>query len=657
MRSTFNGSYAGPINVKNPNPPVLTPIIGTALTVPAPVGGAQVSNQVTGEDDTFYAGLRWYVGGDRFTGQTFDYNTTYTARVELIADQGYAFSTITSGFTLNGRTATDYSLNGDRTVLTFSIPFDAAAAHVPVTDIRLTSSSTVTAGDRHTLTATVSPADATNKTILWSTDSGERASVDGDKFSATVTGTFTVTATISGGGETSILPFTKNFTITVVEPTVLVSGITITPSGAVSVEVGQKTTLTAAVTPDDADDKTVTWSSGNTSRATVNSATGEVTAVSAGEVVITATAADGSNVKATKTITVTAIPTYDVTISAMTNGSVSADPTTAKAGETITLTITPDTGYELESISAYKTDSPSTAVTLSGSGGRRTFTMPAYGVTVEATFTKGQAMLDSEAVASAKTDVEESTFAVEQADVNSEEALEAWLAETIAAILGTSGVEVETITVDEFEAAQYGTDGSFSVTVSLTKGDESTTATVRGTIPATPVTVTIVAQPAPATEVVEGSIEGSLTVEAESEAPITYQWYLAAEPDGEGGGTAIEGATEAKFTLPTTLAPGAYHYYVVVSAQGAEPVTSDEAVVTVTPAPAVPLFMGLVDEYTAGAPAVPLRTMGIGASALSTFKVNGAAATEFDPAEAGTYMIEASSSDGKLKIWKYVTVK
>ena len=61
------------------------------------------------------------------------------------------------------------------------------------------------------------------------------------------------------------------------------------------------------------------------------------------------------------------------------------------SGSTVTVTIHPESGYRLSSINAYRTGSPSTTVSLSGSGtsdgSTRTFTMPSYDVTVEATFT------------------------------------------------------------------------------------------------------------------------------------------------------------------------------------------------------------------------------------------------------------------------------
>lgn len=82
------------------------------------------------------------------------------------------------------------------------------------------------------------------------------------------------------------------------------------------------------------------------------------------------------------------IPTfYDVTVGTATGGSVTASPTRAEEGTTVTLTISANTGYQLSSITAKRTGT-STAVTLSGSGNTRTFTMPASSVTVTPSFSK-----------------------------------------------------------------------------------------------------------------------------------------------------------------------------------------------------------------------------------------------------------------------------
>ena len=75
--------------------------------------------------------------------------------------------------------------------------------------------------------------------------------------------------------------------------------------------------------------------------------------------------------------------TYTVTVADCANGSVTASPTSAAQGATVTLTISPASGYELDTISAA---SDGSAVTLNETGNSRTFTMPAANVTVTAAF-------------------------------------------------------------------------------------------------------------------------------------------------------------------------------------------------------------------------------------------------------------------------------
>ena len=72
--------------------------------------------------------------------------------------------------------------------------------------------------------------------------------------------------------------------------TVAVEKVEIT-STETDVEVGKTITLTAKVSPENATDKTVTWSSSDTAIATVDS-TGKVTGVAAGTATITAKAGE-----------------------------------------------------------------------------------------------------------------------------------------------------------------------------------------------------------------------------------------------------------------------------------------------------------------------------------------------------------------------------
>lgn len=89
---------------------------------------------------------------------------------------------------------------------------------------------------------------------------------------------------------------------------ILVTKITL-DSTSETLTVGDDTTLTATVTPDDAFDTSVQWSTNNAKVATVTD--GTVTAVAAGTAEITATAKDGSGAKATCRITVLAKATQD----------------------------------------------------------------------------------------------------------------------------------------------------------------------------------------------------------------------------------------------------------------------------------------------------------------------------------------------------------
>lgn len=91
------------------------------------------------------------------------------------------------------------------------------------------------------------------------------------------------------------------------EQTVAVESVTLNKT-ELTLEVGGEETLTATVTPDDATDKTVTWSSDNTAIATVEN--GKVTAIAAGNATITAKAGDKTD---TCSVTVNAAVTYTVT--------------------------------------------------------------------------------------------------------------------------------------------------------------------------------------------------------------------------------------------------------------------------------------------------------------------------------------------------------
>ncbi len=89
----------------------------------------------------------------------------------------------------------------------------------------------------------------------------------------------------------------------------LVTSVSVSPSSA-TINVGSTRQLTATISPSSASNKSVTWSSSNSSIASVSSS-GLVTAKTAGTVTITATAKDGSGKKGTCSITVEATNTVE----------------------------------------------------------------------------------------------------------------------------------------------------------------------------------------------------------------------------------------------------------------------------------------------------------------------------------------------------------
>ena len=167
---------------------------------------------------------------------------------------------------------------------------------------------------------------------------------------------------------------------------------------SLSLEVGESDTLTATITPSNATDQNVTWSSDNQNIATVEN--GKVTATGEGTATITVTTEDGDKT-ATCTVTVKAPPepepepeptpppyippTYAVTTPETPGGTVTVSPTRASRGRTVTITAAPDLGFALESLTVLDSRGNEIALTDKG-GGKYTFTMPASRVTVEASF-------------------------------------------------------------------------------------------------------------------------------------------------------------------------------------------------------------------------------------------------------------------------------
>jgi len=175
---------------------------------------------------------------------------------------------------------------------------------IPVTKVTLSPKSlSLTVGQTATLTPTIEPYNATNKNVSWQTLGGNTSavSVSDGVVTANATGTVIVQVTTSDGGKTD----TCSVTVTASGggSGTPVTGVTLNKS-TLSLSVGGTEQLIATVTPNNATNNGVSWSSSNPGIATV-SQNGTVTGVSVGEpATITVTTNDG-NKTASCAVTVT----------------------------------------------------------------------------------------------------------------------------------------------------------------------------------------------------------------------------------------------------------------------------------------------------------------------------------------------------------------
>ena len=162
---------------------------------------------------------------------------------------------------------------------------------VSITQIAISPSSVrLAVGETFNLEAQITPTDATNKIINWSSTNSSVVTVDSyGQLTAKGVGSATIIASSQDG---SNLSATCN--VEVFEPTVLISSITIDPS-AISGKVGETYQLTAIVAPENATDKTIVWSSDNSGVVSVDS-DGLITLHTKGNAIIKASATDGSGI-------------------------------------------------------------------------------------------------------------------------------------------------------------------------------------------------------------------------------------------------------------------------------------------------------------------------------------------------------------------------
>lgn len=192
-----------------------------------------------------------------------------------------------------------YFIDGFYRTMDFYYTITVKSTSVSVTSVSLDRSSiSMKEGSTEWLTASVYPTNATNKNVTWSSSNTSVASVSSyGQVSAKSAGTATITCRAADGSGKY-----ATCRVSVESATVYVSSITLNKT-SVSLNVGGTSQLSASVYPTTATNRSVSWTSDDTSVATVSS-NGLVTAKSAGTAVITCKAKDGSGKKTTCTIIV-----------------------------------------------------------------------------------------------------------------------------------------------------------------------------------------------------------------------------------------------------------------------------------------------------------------------------------------------------------------
>lgn len=168
---------------------------------------------------------------------------------------------------------------------------EVSVKEIAVKKVKLNASSVkITQGDTYTLEAAITPADASNQTLTWSSSNTDAATVDENGIvTAVAKGKATITVKANNGKKAKAK-------VRVIEEPVKVSDIDLNLRSK-AVKHGSTVSLTATIQPDNAANKEVTWTSSNTKVATV-SEDGLVTAKRFGFAVITCRASDGGGAKA-----------------------------------------------------------------------------------------------------------------------------------------------------------------------------------------------------------------------------------------------------------------------------------------------------------------------------------------------------------------------
>lgn len=321
-----------------------------------PVSGTLVSTQTATEP---YAGFHTVVLDtpvDLNAGDTYSVvvsQTTVNGSSLVLVDKSFSWTWLASVsstktgqsfISSSGSSWTDVSASGyNCRIKAYTDKRDTTTpADVKVSRITLSASTglTLTKGQTQKLTATVVPANATNKAVTWKTSDKNVATVsENGLVTAKSAGTAIITCTAKDG---SNVKATCKVTVTVP-----VSGIQLSQTSA-ALTVGDTLTLTKTIYPSDATNQAVTWTSSSDVVASVDS-NGKITAKTAGSAVITCKSVSDNSVVGICNVTVKAkVQTpSEIKVNKITLNKTTASVTKGKTLQ-LTATVTPGNATKKE---------------------------------------------------------------------------------------------------------------------------------------------------------------------------------------------------------------------------------------------------------------------------------------------------------------------
>ena len=327
----------------------------SAETVPVTEITIETNNEVISEENTVEVGKEFTLSASVEPAEATNQNIIWISSDKNIATVSEDGVVTTKG--VGEVTFTAVSENGAKQAeITIQIlPVGVTGVEINPKELELL------IGEEASLQATILPENALNQEVSWSSSQTGIVTVDANgQIKANAVGTAIITVTTADG------EFKASCTVTV-KP-ILITSINLDNSDLL-LTVGDKEKLTAIVLPDNATDKTIEWSSGDTEVAMVDDK-GNVTAIAEGTTNIIAKATDGSGVEVQCSITVTKKqePTTE-------------EPTTEKP-------TTEEPTTEQPSTEKPSAEQPTTEKTLPTVGTKVTISVGQYKITKSSTKTK-----------------------------------------------------------------------------------------------------------------------------------------------------------------------------------------------------------------------------------------------------------------------------